>query len=104
MELNDDIEKAHLIHKKGIYKDSVGASYDYPDYQLRPNFTIAMTVVSDWLQQKCIQCGATLTYNHQINFKELASQLIADCIVIQIIVFMKYRHLIYLMQTMHGKR
>ena len=39
-------EFSHFVYRTGIYKDSVGASMGYPDYQLRPNFTIAMTVVS----------------------------------------------------------
>lgn len=36
---------AKLVNRRGIYKDSFGATHAWPDYQLRPNFCLAIAVV-----------------------------------------------------------
>jgi len=38
---------SHLVNRRGIYKDLYRSGKPYEDYQLRPNFTIAMTVSPD---------------------------------------------------------
>ena len=38
--------KVDLINRRGIYKDTHNSSTDWADLQLRPNFPIALAVVS----------------------------------------------------------
>lgn len=38
---------SHVVHRRGIYKDLYRSSNTFEDYQLRPNFTIAMTVAPE---------------------------------------------------------
>lgn len=45
-------DEAKLIHRRGIYKDTVDASHRFADYQLRPNLCVAMAVV-----RVCSQCS-----------------------------------------------
>ncbi|KAF2141738.1 glycoside hydrolase family 133 protein [Aplosporella prunicola CBS 121167] len=43
---NYDVNSA-IVNRRGIYKDLYRSGKEYEDYQLRPNFTIAMTVAPD---------------------------------------------------------
>ncbi|KAL2017749.1 hypothetical protein VTK56DRAFT_1719 [Thermocarpiscus australiensis] len=48
---NYDVNPA-VINRRGIYKDLYRSGKEYEDYQLRPNFPIAMTVAPDLFDQK----------------------------------------------------
>ena len=40
----DDTSSHPLTNRRGIYKDSFGATDEWQDFQFRPNFLVAMTV------------------------------------------------------------
>ncbi|KAG9247506.1 putative glycogen debranching enzyme [Calycina marina] len=44
--------KTDMINRRGIYKDLYKSGKEYEDYQLRPNFPIAMTVAPDLFDEE----------------------------------------------------
>ncbi|KAI9204547.1 glucanotransferase domain of glycogen debranching enzyme-domain-containing protein [Polychytrium aggregatum] len=42
-----DIQRPELVNRRGIYKDTVGSSIPFMDYQLRPNMFVAMAVAPE---------------------------------------------------------
>ncbi|KHN79240.1 Glycogen debranching enzyme [Toxocara canis] len=48
----DDDDKASCVNRRYIVKDSFGSSAQYTDYQLRPNFTIALAVAPKLMSAK----------------------------------------------------
>jgi hypothetical protein len=50
----DHVIDPTVVNRRGIYKDTFGSNTPFADYQFRPNFTIAMVVVSIYLFYKII--------------------------------------------------
>lgn len=55
---------ADMINRRGIYKDSLGASLRWQDYQLRPNFLVAMVVAPELFDKRRAQNALNLAKKH----------------------------------------
>ena len=78
---NNPAVDSKLVHRRGMYKDCYLGSHPFANYQLRPNFPIAMAVVS-----------VVLFISFQLNFFtfikfEAIERAIIACIKIPSILF-----------------
>lgn len=58
-------DSSQYVNRRGIIKDTYGSTQGYTDYQLRPNFTITLAVVS--LFDDIIGILINLSQNFQIS-------------------------------------
>ncbi|KAJ3192406.1 hypothetical protein HK101_006611 [Irineochytrium annulatum] len=58
------IDRPELVNRRGIYKDSMGATQSFADYQLRPNFCVALTVAPEMIDPDHARAALEVVKQH----------------------------------------
>ena len=65
--VGEDSHESPHVNKRGIYKDTLNSSVPWTDYQLRPNFLIALTVAPQMVNPEHARRALEMCTLHLVN-------------------------------------
>lgn len=75
----ESTESPH-INKRNIYKDTLNATHSWADYQLRPNFLVAMTVAPQMFKREHARLALEQCRLHLVNEPNSIGKFSSKCL------------------------